>query len=415
MNLNWNSNSHPISDIRDWQEINRLEVRPDYQRKEVWSDAARIMLMDTILKNIPMPKIIFQSIIKDEKTYRSIIDGQQRISAILSFLRNEYSLSSPYNGPHNNKYFKDLDEEIRNQFLQYKIDCNEIVQAAEEVVREMYLRVNKYNIPLNKQELRRADFPGDFLNLSEELSSLDFFEESKIFTIANRRRMGDIEYISELLAIFIDGVQDKKQSLDNFYESFSEWEIEHKETIKSLFLDTLDDISIIFNEELPIYKTRFKQKADFYSLIAAISELRQSSGTLEGKDLSHLRVDLILFDKYIEPESDVEILSEYAIKCVSQSNTSGSRTWRKNLLKGILLGVYLNQKPTADIEEQFKHILLDIISIENRTLPCPICEKAINEFDDSELSLTWESDNFNLSNASITHRGCISKITNELY
>jgi len=413
MTLNWNSNSHPISDIRDWQESNRLELRPDYQRKEVWSDAAKIMLMDTILENIPMPKIIFQSIIKDEKTYRSIIDGQQRISAILSFLKNEYSLRKPYDGPHNNKYFKDLDEETRNQFLQYKIDCNEIVHAKEEVVREMYLRVNKYTIPLNKQELRRADFPGDFLNLSEELSAHDFFEESKIFTIGNRRRMGDIEYISELLVIFIDGIQDKKQSLDIFYENYSKWDKMHEATIKSLFLDTINDFSMIFTEEFPIYNTRFKQKADFYSLVAAIKELKQSSGTLEDKDLKELRADLNLLDEYIEPESDIEIFSEYAIKCLSQGNTYSSRTWRKNLLKGILAGVYLNKKPEKEIEEQFIHILLDINSVEeNRTITCPKCEKIIYELDNSQLSLTWESDNFNLSNASITHRECISQNTN---
>ena len=41
MNWKWVSSSHPISDIRDWNNANRLEVRPDFQRQEVWSETAR--------------------------------------------------------------------------------------------------------------------------------------------------------------------------------------------------------------------------------------------------------------------------------------------------------------------------------------------------------------------------------------
>ena len=80
---NWNSSPHPISDIRDWHKSEKLMLQPDYQRREVWSPAARIMLIDTILRNIPMPKIFVSTLIKDERTYRTVIDGQQRISAIL--------------------------------------------------------------------------------------------------------------------------------------------------------------------------------------------------------------------------------------------------------------------------------------------------------------------------------------------
>ena len=75
----------------------------------------------------------------------------------------------------------------------------------------MYSRVNKYTVQLNKQELRRADFPGDFIDLAEELSELEFFEKSKIFSVKQRRRMLDVEYIEELLGIMLEGIQDKKR------------------------------------------------------------------------------------------------------------------------------------------------------------------------------------------------------------
>lgn len=78
----WNSSPHPISDIRDWQRSGRLEIRPAFQRHEVWSEAAKIMLMDTILRAIPMPKAFVSSAIRDGQVYRTVIDCQQRISSM---------------------------------------------------------------------------------------------------------------------------------------------------------------------------------------------------------------------------------------------------------------------------------------------------------------------------------------------
>ena len=209
----WNSSPHPISDIKDWNELGNLEIQPDFQRRSVWSKSARIMLMDTILRGIPMPKIFLANSIRQEQnsTYRVVIDGQQRISAILDFLQNKFSLERPYPGQENGKYFRDLDRATQNRFLCYQIDFNEAVNLSEEEVREVYTRVNKYTFPLNKQELRRADFPGDFLDVSEKLSTNDFFDHFRIFSPINRRRFGDVEYVSELLAALVDGIQNKKR------------------------------------------------------------------------------------------------------------------------------------------------------------------------------------------------------------
>jgi hypothetical protein len=44
--MRWNSSSHPISDLRDWNTLNRLKINPNYQRGEAWSDAAKTMHSD---------------------------------------------------------------------------------------------------------------------------------------------------------------------------------------------------------------------------------------------------------------------------------------------------------------------------------------------------------------------------------
>ncbi len=215
--VHWISSPHPISDIRDWSKANRLELQPDFQRRAVWSASARIMLMDTILRRIPMPKIFLANTVRDGSTYRVVIDGQQRISAILDFLRDGFALNHPFTGKNKGKTFSELDPETQDSFLSYQIDFNEAVKPTDEQVRKVYARVNKYTVPLTKQELRRADFPGDFLKVSEELAVNDYFDEIGIFTPATRRKYGDVEYVSELLAAMIGGIQNKKTSLDDFY------------------------------------------------------------------------------------------------------------------------------------------------------------------------------------------------------
>ena len=85
--MSWNSYKHPISDIRDWNRNNRLELKPDFQRNEVWTKAAQIMLIDTIIRKIPIPKIYIKSIIHEGNTYRVVLDGQQRLTTIMLLLK----------------------------------------------------------------------------------------------------------------------------------------------------------------------------------------------------------------------------------------------------------------------------------------------------------------------------------------
>lgn len=125
--MKWESYSHPISDIRDWDNNNRLELKPDFQRNEVWSRAAQIMLIDTIIKGIPIPKIYIKSVMHNGNTYRVVIDGQQRLTAILKFVKNKLRLSKPYSGEYEGSLFSDLPDEVQkqnNQTTTSNFPCN---------------------------------------------------------------------------------------------------------------------------------------------------------------------------------------------------------------------------------------------------------------------------------------------------
>lgn len=405
--VRWDSTQMSIGDIRDLTNSHRLELRPDFQRQEVWAVAAKIMLIDSILKNIPMPKFYLLRDIRGEATFRAVIDGQQRLRAILGFMDNEFALKAPPCEAHlHNKYFQDLEQPDRDIFINYRIDMYEVTDITDVEVRQMYSRVNKYVKALNKQELRRADFPGDFLNVSEDLALLDVFDEFKIFTPANRRRMADVEFISELLALMIrQNPLDKKEQLDAVYEEYMEWtEPQRNETI-NCFKEILDDCQHIFGQGklAAVSRTRFRQKADFYSLFGAIYNLRRNGGDLSNRDLEPLRSDLSLLDYHIEPSSYIDVLKEYAIRCVSDANSASSRRWRIKFLESILRGTYLREI-SEDTARSFSDILYETLIGDGFCPPATeTCSLSNTDFkptrENSVLAWFRESQVFQISNA----------------
>ena len=411
--VHWISSPHPISDIRDWSKANRLELQPDFQRRAVWSASARIMLMDTILRRIPMPKIFLANTVRDGSTYRVVIDGQQRISAILDFLRDGFALNHPFTGKNKGKTFSELDLETQDSFLSYQIDFNEALKPTDEQVRKVYARVNKYTVPLTKQELRRADFPGDFLKVSEELAVNDYFDEIGIFTPATRRKYGDVEYVSELLAAMIGGIQNKKTSLDDFYIKYSNWNAGDNKEIETRFLSVLQELRVLFSDgDIEISRSRFRQKADFYTLFLVIDEFVAQGLTVKHKDIKPLQEDLMILHQTIRPESDVEICSEYAIKCVSQANSASSRRWRHRFLKSILVGTYVG-KSRAHIDPQIFEGRAQVIyrlreGLSEGDVYCPTCAKEISgDFTDCLLAWPQSATVHQIANADWMHRSCV--------
>ncbi|MBD8625172.1 DUF262 domain-containing protein [Pseudomonas sp. CFBP 13727] len=419
----WQSSPHTIADIREWNGNGTLLLQPDYQRREVWGDAARVMLIDSILNDIPMPKIFVSKAIKDMRTYRSVIDGQQRITTILSFLNDGFALEEPYSGPYGGKKFSELSEGIRDDILLYSIDFNEASGLAPEELREVYARVNKYLVPLNRQELRKADFPGEFLRVTEEMANLDALDEMGLFNATARRRSLDVEYVSELLAAQLKGISDKKNAIDECCRDYATWPSTESAAARSEFEGAIADISNIFDSTYPMKKTRWKQKADFYSFFFAVLSLRRSGFVLPA-DLSLLRQDLTLLDARIAPTSEVPALSKYAVYCVSQANSASSRNWRMALIRAILRGTYA---AAMDDEEQRKIVSGTASDLRFAIDPtfngdgCPPAEGFVcggcDGFDEGETSLGssvlyWPAGStvFQLSNSKWAHARCESKI-----
>ncbi len=359
----WTSTSHTIADILEWSNENKLVIQPAYQRNTVWNIAAKVMLIDSIISDIPIPKVfIAKTLNKEQKPIRRIIDGQQRITSILEFLNNEFKLQKPYSGDFEGFSFSNLPFEIQDKILQYNIDINEITNPTDEQEREVYSRINKYTIPLNQQELRQAEFPGDFLTLAREIAANEFWDNYRFFTPGAIRRNLDVEFISETIILLIGGIQDKKTMLDDYYCKYMKMG-NTKQKIKDTYFSLIEEIKILLDgilnydgelleihkpENPVIKKSRFTQLADFYSLLYAMQKLSQKGVSLKNKNIEKLIEDFVFLELEIAPESFISILKEYAVKCISQGNSASSRRFRAELLYSLLNGTTKVEPLTKD-------------------------------------------------------------------
>ena len=69
---------------------NKINLNPLYQRDTVWLKDNKSVLIDSIMLNILPSPIVFNNDNKNQKY--NCIDGKQRITTIISFAQNEFSI-----------------------------------------------------------------------------------------------------------------------------------------------------------------------------------------------------------------------------------------------------------------------------------------------------------------------------------
>ena len=114
--------------------------------------------------------------------------------------------------------------EAQKRFLSYEFSVDLLVDATDADVLDVFARINSYSLPLNEQEKRNAKFFGAFKQFVYELgwNYLEFWKGHGILTDKSIARMREAELTSELLIAMVAGLQDKKTSLNSFYEKWDE-------------------------------------------------------------------------------------------------------------------------------------------------------------------------------------------------
>lgn len=298
-----------------------LKLDPPYQRNFIWSKKDQNELIDSILiKGFPLPTFFLLAL--DDGSYE-MVDGQQRTRTILAFYKSHYEIN------HQQSMF----EEEKEQFENYNLAITIINNLREnESIEEFYARVNKTGRKINKPELNKAEyFYTEFLDLNTEMAGYDKFQALSLFTENSVNRMNDIDFVSELIALIVFGNYEKKDKVDELYES--DISAEQKRELTSIFKSIIDKIYEL-NGVYPLRKTRYRQRNDFFTLFGFIL----FHAEIEIYDLAEFYKILVLIADEISPSNNFcPPLREYAINCVSQSNQKQARDKRLRFFEELLL------------------------------------------------------------------------------
>lgn len=252
------------------KEVEGLIIKPTFQRNPVWTVNQKSYLIDSILRGYPIPELYLQERVNEKgESQFVVVDGQQRLRAVLDFINTEYSLiPSETDERWANLCFDDLSPEDKRKFFEYKFVIRLLPDIEEETIRNIFRRINKNNERLNQQELRQATYSGDFIKIINELADQTYWEDIGVFSPQKVRRMIDSEFISEMIIALLNGHQNKKSKLDYYYKLYEE-EFNEGEQVKIVFNKVIGELLQILPN---IKKTRWRNMTDFYTLFLVMAQ-----------------------------------------------------------------------------------------------------------------------------------------------
>lgn len=158
------------------------QLRPTYQRRITWDSRKRSKLIESFIMNIPVPPIFVYE--TDYGKYQ-VMDGLQRVSAIVDFYDDAYPLEGLLEWKElNGRFYSTLPEKIREGIDRRQITVVTLLkESAKDVTQEqnmkkmVFERLNTGGVKLEDQEIRNALYSGKFNDLCVSLSENELFRK----------------------------------------------------------------------------------------------------------------------------------------------------------------------------------------------------------------------------------------------
>jgi hypothetical protein len=162
-----------ISNIVNLHKNGKLVINNEYQRSTVWNPPKKQLLIDSILRDYDIGSVILRQ--KEDKW--EILDGQQRIKAIMDFIAGEFPLRS--GGENGGKRWDELEPSIQwGKFMNRLVYTTKVYSVDDETTSMIFLRVQE-GMPLNAAEKLNA-MRGELRNRVYEISRHPFFRKTGI-------------------------------------------------------------------------------------------------------------------------------------------------------------------------------------------------------------------------------------------
>lgn len=347
--------SWSISKLLKLYQEDKLNLNPPYQRNDIWALPTKKKLIDTIKDGFPLPNFFLYL---NEKGVYEMVDGQQRTRTFLGYISGMFPDS-------NRILFKDDPNPgyILNEYELLVVVITEISDMKS--ITDFYYKVNRFGIKINRPEAIRSErFDNPLQNLIEKISDLPEFKELELFSTSNENRLLNQDFIGELLSLTFYDITDKKDHVDKLFDqsmdsSFILIDLEQD------FMNILLKIKGL-NDYFPLKETRYKQRNDFYTIFSFLKRHNE----IEERILQYMYEILVKVDPKISPSNeDCFAFQNYAINCVSQSNSKKAREGRLKFFEELLL----NEKNSYDANEKNEfensfHEIMCYYSLKNEEL-----------------------------------------------
>ncbi len=219
------------ADIYRMYDKKQIDINPDFQRGEVWSNKAQTLFIDSLIKQLPIPSMCISLDIKTQK--RLVIDGLQRITSIIKFLDvdNDWRLSKT----------EDVDERLSGKKVSTikqengtlfeilenvtipitVLRCNYDDESHMKYLFQIFHRLNSGGNKLYNQEIRNCIYQGNFNTLLKELARSDEWLQFANTTVerVDKARFNNEERILRFYA-FYDNFSNYNGKLAVFLNNF---------------------------------------------------------------------------------------------------------------------------------------------------------------------------------------------------
>jgi hypothetical protein len=266
----------------------RLVLRPDFQRKFVWTHEHQEAFLDTIMKGLPFPEIYVCEGTVDVanlRTTKHVIDGQQRLTTIRRYIDGEHDHLGHL------RPYAHLDDSEKQKFVTYQLVMRDIGRVDDETVREIFRRINLTKFKLEDVEIHNAVYDGQFIQAAKTVLDSASLISYGVFRDSEFTRMADLHFVLLVMATIENGgyfaqdreVEPKVAGLNEEYPN--------REAMIALLLKTFDVINEL---NLPLDSIWFR-KSNFFTLVVELathleelpSDLSDRLGTLEERILAN--------------------------------------------------------------------------------------------------------------------------------
>ena len=306
-------------------------LQPEYQRRLRWDNKKKSKLIESFIMNVPVPPVFLY---ETELGRFEVMDGQQRLNAIVEYLQNDFPLSGLQSWPSlNGRRYAELPPSIRRGLDRAKLsaitlmsDSAPLESNSLDLRAQVFERLNTGGERLTQQELRNALYPGPFNDLLIELSRNQLFTDAwnipcykentrsdgsptrNLITNTLFKRMADVEIVLRFFAFRdSDKISGSVRSmLNNTMKRYRNIDEHQVKQLKQEFLSAIELCYMVFGDDIfRIPPTASKRKSrlsrPFFDaqMVVMHEEYSQSSNLMNSAHAIKLEVL-----RLVEPASE---------------------------------------------------------------------------------------------------------------